>query len=403
MCPDFFQATLPPPKNMPHHSAIHLSTIVLLWCFQFISSSPRHIVGRFILSTCHKVPGTTIVQSYIHLPENDKFAWCKRLHQLSPPELYKYFECEDDIDGSTNHPYKILTTPPLLAVFNANIFNTPTEFPFQGNERVGEMSFEIQTKQLNNNRIKQDTPQYVDRYLWSDGAVGEWQASQCNEVGDHQATVNFLVQGTGYHRTLVTNIQIQQQQLQKGIANYITAQQCNVAIAYTMEAGQYMDLDELREAQPYSLVTATSGSWSIDVEKPAEQSTRHMVVLQTTTCPATDRNKGEEEKINYTFRTPVHFRYQRASLDFTTLPSCILPPQIFMQCQDSCGSDTTVKWQHVGNVMVEQAGGETKASPSVAVCSNVPVGNANQGTFVSYVTALSTFAGAGAIFYSMRK
>ena len=61
-----------------------------------------------------------------------------------------------------------------------------------------------------------------------------------------------------------------------------------------------------------------------------------------------------------------------------------------------------MKWQHVGNVMVEQADGETKASPSAAVCSNVPVGNANQGTLVSYVTALSTFAGAGAIFYSMR-
>jgi hypothetical protein len=362
---------------------LFLLLLLLLFCV-FIVGSPRSIVGHLSLSTCHKITGKTIVRSYIDFPfqEDKKKQWCDHLIKLSTPSLYKYFPCNGEND-------------PLLAVFNANILNEQTNFPFRGAERVGEFSFEIDTSHVNDMMI-QERQQLVHRELWSDGKVGDWQYSNCNEVGYHQANIEFFVEGTGYHQTLVTDIKLRKQQREEVLKNDNDddddSKQCNLAVAYTMEASQYMDLDELREAQPYSLVSVTAGSWSIDVEKPAEQSTRHMLILKTTTCPMKN-----ESLLEYNLNTPIHYRYQSVSNHFDKAPSCLLPPQIFIQCQSVCGNDEQVPWKQIDNIIVEGS-----KSATTLVCRDVPVGNSKHGSFVAFVTAFSTFAGAVVIIFSMK-
>ena len=394
----------------------HLLALVSLFA---VGSPHQAIVGRITLSTCHQVPGKTIVRSSIVALPNDTSkskandaitdCWCRKLRQLAPLELHTLFSCA--VHDNTNGPD--------LAMFGSDILNEHTTFPLLGTDPVGEMSFEMNTKDVINIHMQSSMENmYLSRVLRRDGTVSEWVQRTCDDVGQRRAAVTFSVHGTGYHRTLVSNVQVEVRTKTNEKTNRKEqANDCDVALAYVMETGQYMDLDELREIQPYSGVVAVSGSWSIDVEKPAEQSNRHMVVLQTTTAIGVESKSESEDNssIQQIFRTPIHFRYHRVRSERSTSLSCLLPPQVFVRCniravgrgdenEEVDGNNgNNGAWEPVEQVVlkwddeVNGSRGSNRKPESTRICSEVPVGNVHQSVLVSYITAISTFAGAIAI------
>ena len=398
------------------------ATLILYLLFQVVHSSlERTIVGKISLSTCHQITGKTIVRSYMKLtpdPLAPPYNACNLFQKLVPKHLHHYFPCDAT---ATQNDTVFRPIRPYLSMFEADIFNSKTSFPFVGSERVGEMSFEIETADF-----ADVSPDFADftvsgdgvrasREMWSDGSVSQWITSECNSISEYRAEIKISVQGTGYHQTLLNEVNV----IVKGKGRK-KWNNCQVAVAYTMETGQYMDLDELREAQPYSNVTAVSGTWSIDVEKPAEQSTRHFVTLRTPATltiesndandvnEANEINEKETSTIHHVFQTPVHFRYQRAQSEQKTSPSCILPPQVFVRCNvgQEGKEEEKKEWVMVEQVVLKRERKDRKENKgddsdgvgiSTKICSKVPVGNSHQSVFVSYMTAFATFGGAAAI------
>jgi hypothetical protein len=272
--------------------------------------------------------------------------------------------------------------------------------------------------EINSDSVGMSDGMYWSRQLWSDGTAGGREKADCNNTGNHPAAVKFFVQGTGYHQTLVSEVILRRHQKvsnpNPAASSSTLGKQCNLAVVYTMETGQYMDLDELREARPYSGVAAKSGTWSIDVEKPSEQSTRHVVALRMTGCPSdrfvADRASSE---LRHLFQTPVHFRYQRVQSELTAAPSCLLPPLVFVRCSHACsgeGGDEKEQlpneggsWELIEDVVVDYGVVDTSVvsdRTSTRICRSVPVGNEKDMVMVSYLTAVLTFAGAFSIWYS---
>ena len=370
-------------------------------------------VGHMTLSTCHQIQGKSVARSYIILPENESDLtllskeWCEQLRKLAPPKLHDVFGCSPSRENARDRSASL---SPTIAVFNSNIFNKHTKFPFSGTSKVGEMSVEI-----NSDTIGMDSDMYWSRKLWSDGTAGSWKKADCSTMGQYQAVVSFFVKGNGYHQTLVSDVALHQHQEASATASetlkYMKEKKCNLAVVYTMETGQYMDLDELREARPYSGVIATSGAWSIDVEKPSEQSTRHVVALRTTGCPKMNQSKLPR----HIFQTPIHFRYQRAQSEHTAAPSCVLPPRVFVRCNSRCtnangkvgeegefNAAVVSPWEAIDDVVLDYGTNGVLDGTSTRVCRRVPVGNERDMVMVSYLTAVSTFAGAFVIWCSSK-
>ena len=57
---------------------------------------------------------------------------------------------------------------------------------------------------------------------------------------------------------------------------------------------------------------------------------------------------------------------------------------------------------HGNRLIVLFVEGSKSTTTRMCECRDVPVGNSNQGNFVAYVTAFSSFTGAAVIFFSMK-
>ncbi len=175
---------------------------------------------------------------------------------------------------------------------------------------------------------------------------------------------------------------------------------CRVAVSYTMDETHYMDLDELRELEPYSGASPLSGSWAIDVERPKEHSHRHLVTLRTTSdvAFAAAAKDGGGRTLSYVFETPLHFRYQRVrpGEESNQATACVMPPRIFLSCQSHSIDVGARTWQLLRRV--EWLGG-SDSDDSVRLCVDVPVGNSDEHALVMWMTALAT-TGAALIIWS---
>lgn len=386
-----------------------------------VASSPRAAVAYVSKSACLR-SSATVVRAQFALPASttpsassafpppatraDGRAACDAVRQLAP-ELLGGFLCGSEGTSSSAAPPE---SHPGLAIFTGNLLGGGARalFPFVQNggaspqgvspQRIGEFSFELP-------RADHDPPHFAERVLYNDGKIGSWTTTLCSgsgpEVGglrpQHEwwggrSRASFRIEGSGFHQKVVAQLDVDVH----GLTDGNTGGGCRLAVAYTMDETHYMDLDELRELEPYSGAAPLSGSWAIDVERPKEQSHRHLVTLRTTSDVAfvAAAKDGGRRTLSHTFEAPLHFRYQRVRPveESNQAQACVMPPRVFLGCRSQSSSDGDGRtWQLLRRV-TWLGGNYTRKS--VRLCVDVPVGNSDEHALVMWTTALATTGAA---------
>ncbi|KAF0695670.1 Aste57867_13530 [Aphanomyces stellatus] len=197
----------------------------------------------------------------------------------------------------------------------------------------------------------------------------------------HIHAASTRISGAGFHQLLHVSVQ----------ATMSSTDSCHLLIEQPFPTTAYADMDELRRLERFNAFTVVSFAKHIEIERPAALSSDHVVafVLPLTAHMAVD--------------IPVHFRYQFPSNEVLYRSVHLVAPSLYVHCDnDSTERSDDVDIATAGDtslraLVTNKAAHWTRVAlpqPLDALEVRMPVGNLNDGDFVTALTLLVSVVGA---------
>ncbi|CAK4631007.1 unnamed protein product [Aphanomyces euteiches] len=190
--------------------------------------------------------------------------------------------------------------------------------------------------------------------------------------------IDTTVSGSGFHQLLHVNVQLSH-----------TDNTCRLLIEQPFPTTAYADMDELRRMERFNAFQVIAFAKHIEIERPSALSSEHVVAF---VLPLSSTN--------LTVDVPIHFRYQFPSNQTLYRPVHLVAPSLYLHCE-SDPTSTDLRTLGIPNNPDTYWKRVTLNRPVQGLTLQIPVGNLNDGRFVTAVTLFVSVLGCLFIFVSL--
>ncbi|ETV72318.1 hypothetical protein H257_12482 [Aphanomyces astaci] len=204
--------------------------------------------------------------------------------------------------------------------------------------------------------------------------------------------------GSGFHQVLRLTVE------SRIVPGNLHDEICSLLVSQTFPTTAYADMDELRRMERFhSFERVVSYAKHIEIERPAAVSSQHVVAFVV-----------QLNRETSTIDIPVHFRYQFPSNTTLYRPVHLVAPSLHVHCKTAADVSKSTDQDELHTAL---SGSSLEAlvrsepywsrvsleQPLHALVVQIPVGNLNDGRFVTAVTLLVSVGGCLLLYLTLLK